>query len=82
MGWAGGSYVMTDIIEGIRPEIPDVYQRERVYKPILEALEGADWDTVDEAMGIDPAFDRVVKAMHPNWEWDNDELTEDGADES
>ena len=39
MGWASGSYVMTDIIEGIRPEIPNVYQRERVYKPILEALE-------------------------------------------
>jgi hypothetical protein len=74
MGWAGGSDVMTDIIRGIRPEIPDVYQRERVYKPILEALEGCDWDTVDEAMGIDPAFDRVVKAMHPGWDWDNYEL--------
>lgn len=48
MGWAGGSTVANSIWDEVRPRIkPNV--RRVVAKAIVNALNGADWDTHDEA---------------------------------
>ncbi len=60
MGWAGGSSLMNAIIEAVKAEVPDAAKRQRIYEPIYEAFRGEDWDTVDESMGLDPAFDAIT----------------------
>lgn len=67
MGWASGSGVMNEIIDTMQDEIDDVDQRRRVYKGIIEAMEGNDWDTQDECIGQDPAFDAALQELHPDW---------------
>lgn len=67
MGWASGSSVAGPIIETVSKEIKDAETRKKVYRPLYEALTGADWDTVDECLGIDTAFDEVVKEYEPEW---------------
>lgn len=65
MGWASGSGVMNEIIEGVQGLHPST--RGTLFRVVLDAFEGADWDTIDESMGIDPVFDGVVKDKHPEW---------------
>jgi hypothetical protein len=72
MGWAGGSSVAIAIIESDGVQMLEDCLRKPVLEGVLDALEGADWDTVDEAMGIDPVFDEIVLERHPNW-FDSDE---------
>lgn len=60
MGWAGGSTIATSMIEACVAEIPRRETRKNLYRAIYDALLSEDWDTVDEAMGIDDAFDEVV----------------------
>ena len=67
MGWASASLIMNEIIDGIMPEVETKDARKRIYKPIIEALENGDWDTQDECLGTDEAFDEVIKEMHPHW---------------
>lgn len=68
MGWAGGGRVMEPIIKTIKKCVPDEKIRVRMYKDIINALEDADWDTQDECIGLDTAFDAALKRLHPNWE--------------
>jgi len=63
MGWAGGSYVMADIISVVQTSIPNQSLRERLYVGIIDALERNDWDTQDECLGQDPAFDAAMEAV-------------------
>jgi len=72
MGWASGSSVMNEIIEVVHKEIPDDEQnnfglRKRLYKGIIKALQSHDWDTEDESLGVDPAFDQALEEIHPDW---------------
>lgn len=66
MGWSGGSTVMNDIIDTLR-EIKDQGLKQRLFKGIIEALEGSDWDTQDECLGQDPAFDAALAELYPDW---------------
>ena len=70
MGWSGGSRVAIAIIEGVE-SLGDT-ERKHVLEVMLDALEGADWDCLDEAMGIDPVFDEIILERYPNW-FDSDE---------
>ena len=58
---------MTDIIDVMIWEDIDKVQRHRIYKGIIEALEGHDWDTQIECLGLDPAFDEALYELHPDW---------------
>lgn len=69
MGWGSGSHIMCSIIGAAMESFPEA-DRRSFYKQAINALEEADWDTQDEAMGIDPQFDEVMKELHPNWDWD------------
>lgn len=67
MGWASGTYVARDIIEGLQNEVYDYDVRIQIYIEVIKALESNDWDTQDEAMGLDEAFDEAMKKLHPKW---------------
>lgn len=68
MGWAGGGRIMDPIIKALKNNIPDEKLREKIYKPIIDAFEDEDWDTQDECIGSDPAWDKALKKLHPDWE--------------
>ena len=67
MGWASGSQVMEEIIEVVQTEIKDPKVRLRLYKCIIGALEGQDWDTQNECEGTDNAYDEALKELHLDW---------------
>ncbi len=67
MGWGSGSRVMGDVIKAVRRHVPDQATREAIYRPIIEGMEDEDWDTQAECLGEDPAFDAVIRRMHPEW---------------
>lgn len=78
MGWASASGIMSDIISAIKPVLPDKETRKKVYLPIIQSFEDSDWDTQDECMGEDEAYDEVIKELHPTWFDDEEyELEED-----
>ena len=61
MGWASGSQVMSDIIDGVKKQFPDNFEtRKKLYILIIEALEMSDWDTQDECMEQDKAYDEAI----------------------
>lgn len=70
MGWASGSEIAIDVVTVVRDEVSDPQARERIYRVLFKSLRGQDWDTVDEAMGIDDVFDEVTEdelKRHGNW---------------
>lgn len=67
MGCASGSEVMEEIIEVAQTEVKDYKIRLRLYKGIIRALEGQDWDTQSECKGSDHAYDKALMELHPDW---------------
>jgi len=67
MGWASGSGVMREIIEVVQADIKDPEVRLHLYKGIITALEGQDWDTQNECEGQDDAYDKALMELHPDW---------------
>ncbi len=61
MGWASGSDIAVEIVKAVKENVPDKKARKRIYIAVKDALESHDWDTQDEAMGIDPLFDEVLE---------------------
>ena len=71
MGWSGGSVLMDAVIQAERKyKISDISKRVLFYKECIEAFENHDWDTQDECLGIDVAFDMAVDELHPEWKED------------
>lgn len=71
MGWGSGSLIMNKVIDAVKPHVTDFHARKEIYTPIIEALEDGDWDTQDESLGKDAAFDAALKGLHPGW-YDDD----------
>lgn len=67
MGWASASIIMSDIIRGVSPVVPDKDTRKAIYVPIIKSLEDGDWDTQGECLGEDEAYDEAIKELHPTW---------------
>ncbi len=62
MGWCGGSDVARDMIEAINENIPDAKTKRKLYCALINALESQDCDTLHEAAGEDPVFDKLIGA--------------------
>lgn len=75
MGWASGSRLFSEVIDVIKKYVPDEDERVDIYKGLIDAFEEADWDTQDECMGEDAAYDTALKELHPEWydEYEEDE---------
>lgn len=76
MGWASGSRLFSEVIDVIKKAVPDEDERIDIYMGLIDAFEDADWDTQDECMGQDPAYDAALKELHPEW-YDDDEEEEE-----
>jgi hypothetical protein len=74
MGWASGSDIMESVICAVAAEVKDFDAKYRIYKEVYADMRNADWDTVDECLGIDPAFDQVAAedGWGNDWEEDNE----------
>lgn len=73
MGWSSGSRVFGDAIKAIKPNVPDKDTRKKIYVKLIEAFEEADWDTLDECLGEDEAYDEIYNERYPH-EYDPDDL--------
>ena len=78
MGWASGSSVMDIIIAALSYHIKDDTVRYQIYKLLIEALEGNDWDTQNECLGYDTMFDVALDSIHPDWEVLEKEVEDNG----
>jgi hypothetical protein len=73
MGWASGSRLAAELIEAAKASITSDDERESFYEQMIYAFEEADCDTLDEATGIDTAFDRVWEDLYPSDDWEDDD---------
>lgn len=73
MGWASGSTLFSIVIDVIQEHVPDHDERVEIYTGLIEAFEESDWDTQDECMGEDPAYDEALKELHKDWYDEEDE---------
>lgn len=69
MGWASASEIVEKIIKTTKKHVPDEKTRVKMYKVIIRAFQDEDWDTEDECEGLDPAFDKALKAVSPSEDW-------------
>ncbi len=67
MGWSSGTELMSAVITAAKKAIPNEEARKTFYREVIEAFESADWDTQDECIGEDDAFDEAIKELHPDW---------------
>jgi hypothetical protein len=63
MGWASGSELMRGLIEIAQEMIPDDDQRIIFYEKTIKLLQEHDWDTLDEPLGEDDAYDEVYESL-------------------
>lgn len=74
MGWNTGSEIFDIIIKAVQKHVPDKEIRKEIYKPIYESFCWQDWDTQNEVLGIDPAYDELHHEMEPEYyEEENEE---------
>lgn len=58
MGWGNGA----SLFWAIAPSLKDIesQKRKEIYAALIKWAESEDWDTQDEAEGIDPALDKLL----------------------
>ncbi len=71
MGWARGSEVMDGIILAVRGQVEDVKTRKAIYRDVVKVLRDQDWDTMDESLGVDSAYDELYAELWPDEEDDD-----------
>lgn len=67
MGWSSGSSTFSQIIEAVLPVVTKKEDRKKIYLPILKAFEEQDWDTQEECLGEDEAYDEVYAELYPDY---------------
>ena len=73
MGWASGSALMRDVIDGVMETKAKPKVREKLYYKLIQAFEDHDCDTLDECLEIDPAFDKAWQQLWDEYQEENDE---------
>lgn len=64
MGWASGSFVMTDLIRTLKEYVKCDDTRHNIYCDMIDSLTGLDWDCLDDCEGEDEVYDNVLKEMY------------------
>lgn len=71
MGWASGSGVVMVLIRAAKRIFHERnYLRAEFYSHMIDAFWDQDCDTLDEATGIDPEFDAVLKQKYKKLGYD------------
>jgi hypothetical protein len=73
MSWSNGSRLFSRIIEDLGDEVTSTSTRESIYKLLIPLFEDEDCDTLDECLGLDPAFDTVFNDMYPEYSSEEDD---------
>lgn len=69
MGWSSGTTLFREVINTTKAVVKEHGARMALYRGFIAAFEDADWDNLDEVMGIDDAYDEVVRLKyHENFE--------------
>lgn len=76
MGWASGSRLFSEVIDVVKRYVPDEDDRIDIYKGLIDAFGESDWDTQDECVGEDSAYDAALRELHPEW-YEEDEEDEE-----
>ena len=63
MGWNEGSEIFGTIIEIMKVHVPEEKTRQAIYEPIIESFFTKDWDTEDECILLDTAYDEALKKV-------------------
>lgn len=74
MGWASGSELMGAIIDAQMRACKSLLLRQRFYTRVIKAFHDHDWDTEDECLGEDPAFDKALTAIRKKQGDEEDEI--------
>lgn len=61
---------MSAVICALQPVIEDEQQRADVYYQLIDAFTDLDWDTENECLGMDPAFDAALHKFAADHGWD------------
>lgn len=80
MGWNQGSEIFDIIIKICVEHIPDKETRKKIYEPIFNSFCEQDWDTENECLGQDDAYDEVCHdwlEAHGLLEDEDDDYEED-----
>lgn len=67
MGWSRGSRLFHDIIIVINEYDIDKNDRRYIYLKLIPVFEDEDWDTQNECIGEDEAYDEAIDILHPEW---------------
>jgi hypothetical protein len=70
MGWGRGSEIMSEIIDTIQNNVKDKNTRKLIYKELVETFESYDCDTLEECLAMDDIYDKALKEIHPDWDWE------------
>lgn len=65
MGWSSGSEVFGGIIKAMQASVPDATLRQDIYEKLIPILQDQDWDTEEDCLGADPAYDAALRKLHP-----------------
>ncbi len=71
MGWSSGSRLAGELIEAAKDTISNPDDRQEFYELMIDRFKDFDCDTLDECVGIDPAFDDVWEKLYPNDDYDD-----------
>ncbi|MFP5446681.1 MAG: hypothetical protein ACLGIY_24435 [Betaproteobacteria bacterium] len=80
MGWSSASSIMDAVIESVSANVSDEAARQAIYEPIIEVLLDGDWDTEDECLGQDAAFDAALREVYEQQGRDTSMFDEDDED--
>lgn len=61
MGWSRGGELMDVVIAAMMRTAAGTEPRSAIYEDLIEAFWNADADTLEECMGVDPAFDVALR---------------------
>jgi hypothetical protein len=82
MGWSSGTELMNNIIEIIKEQVNDEIIRRTIYSHMIAVFLDQDWDTEEECLGRDKAYDVAFYELYPDYEIEeNDYEFEDDEEE-
>lgn len=74
MGWNSGGELFDKIIDSLLKNVPDLSDREAIYRDLIEAFEDMDCDVLPECKGVDKAFDAAYEDIgFHNYDEDEEE---------
>jgi hypothetical protein len=71
MGWSSGSRLAINLIEAAKDTISNSDDRQEFYELMIDYFRDFDCDTLDECVGVDPAFDGVWQKLYPSDDYDD-----------